>query len=270
MSASSSVPRAHEQAREQLVELEVRERRVGQRLQSIQRTVLWTPTFTGAHCARRRNRVVKGRQNVRRSLCTGDEPGHTPSTMTRLLTASAAVAVALVGAAGASRCNRALCVDRPGQLRRADDRHRLRQRQPERDGDDVVRRVRHEHELRLEDRVDERRAPARAASRSRRRLTGSKPGTTYHYRVVATSSAGTGHGADGIAHDVGRAAGRHGRARATLADGSATLNGTVDPAAARRTGTSSTARARATARRHRRRTPARGRARSPSPRRSPD
>jgi len=29
-------------------------------------------------------------------------------------------------------------------------------------------------------------------------LTGLTPGTSYHYRIVATSTAGTGHGADGL------------------------------------------------------------------------
>jgi hypothetical protein len=59
-------------------------------------------------------------------------------------------------------------------------------------------------------------------------LTGLKAGTTYHYRVVATSTAGTGRGADGIlttspAPQVVTGAATN----ATLT--SATLNGTVDP-----------------------------------------
>jgi hypothetical protein len=55
-----------------------------------------------------------------------------------------------------------------------------------------------------------------------------KPGTTYHYRFVATSSAGTGHGADGIlTTSSAPAAATSGATSVALT--SATLNGTVDP-----------------------------------------
>jgi 6,7-dimethyl-8-ribityllumazine synthase len=55
-----------------------------------------------------------------------------------------------------------------------------------------------------------------------------KPGTTYHYRFVATSTAGTGHGADGIVTTSAVPAAVTGNASA-VAPTSATLNGTVDP-----------------------------------------
>jgi hypothetical protein len=59
-------------------------------------------------------------------------------------------------------------------------------------------------------------------------LSSLKPGTTYHYRFVATSSAGTGHGADGILTTSAVPAAVTGNASA-VASTSATLNGTVDP-----------------------------------------
>ena len=55
-----------------------------------------------------------------------------------------------------------------------------------------------------------------------------KPGTTYHYRFVATSGAGTGHGADGILTTSSAPAAVTGSASA-VTPASATLNGTVDP-----------------------------------------
>jgi hypothetical protein len=59
-------------------------------------------------------------------------------------------------------------------------------------------------------------------------LTALKPGTTYHYRFVATSTAGTGHGADGIlTTSAAPAAATSGASSVTST--SATLNGTVDP-----------------------------------------
>jgi hypothetical protein len=59
-------------------------------------------------------------------------------------------------------------------------------------------------------------------------LTGLKAGTTYHYRVVATSSAGTGHGGDGILTTAAAPQAVTGGA-SNVAPTSATLNGSVDP-----------------------------------------
>lgn len=59
-------------------------------------------------------------------------------------------------------------------------------------------------------------------------LTSLKAGTIYHYRLVATSSAGTAHGADGILTTSSVPAAVTGSASAVAAT-SATLNGTVDP-----------------------------------------
>jgi|GEM_PF-1353595 len=59
-------------------------------------------------------------------------------------------------------------------------------------------------------------------------LTSLKPGTTYHYRFVATSSAGTGHGADGILTTSSAPAAVTSSA-SNVTPTSATLNGTVDP-----------------------------------------
>ena len=59
-------------------------------------------------------------------------------------------------------------------------------------------------------------------------LSGLTPGTTYHYRVVATSSAGTAHGNDGILTTV--AAPQAVTAGASnVTPSSATLNGSVNP-----------------------------------------
>jgi hypothetical protein len=59
-------------------------------------------------------------------------------------------------------------------------------------------------------------------------LTSLKAGTTYHYRFVATSSAGTAHGADGILTTSSVPAAVTGSA-SSVTPTSATLNGTVDP-----------------------------------------
>jgi phosphodiesterase/alkaline phosphatase D-like protein len=59
-------------------------------------------------------------------------------------------------------------------------------------------------------------------------LSGLAPGTTYHYRLVATSSAGTSRGADGIFTTSSSPAAVTGSATDVRAT-SATLNGTVDP-----------------------------------------
>lgn len=55
-----------------------------------------------------------------------------------------------------------------------------------------------------------------------------KPGTTYHYRFVATSTAGTGRGADGILTTSSAPAAVTSGASAVTPT-TATLNGTVDP-----------------------------------------
>ena len=59
-------------------------------------------------------------------------------------------------------------------------------------------------------------------------LTGLTPGTTYHYRVVATSTAGTGSGADGILTTSAAPEADTGAATSVTST-SATLNGTVNP-----------------------------------------
>jgi hypothetical protein len=59
-------------------------------------------------------------------------------------------------------------------------------------------------------------------------LTSLKAGTTYHYRFVATSTAGTSHGADGIVMTSSTPAAVTGGA-SNVTSSSATLSGTVDP-----------------------------------------
>ena len=59
-------------------------------------------------------------------------------------------------------------------------------------------------------------------------LTGLASGTTYHYRVVATNSSGTGRGADGIFTTSSAPVAVTGPAT-SVTPTSATLNGTVDP-----------------------------------------
>lgn len=59
-------------------------------------------------------------------------------------------------------------------------------------------------------------------------LSGLAPGTTYHYRIVATSSSGTGRGADGIFSTAAPPAAETGSATDVTAT-SAKLSGTVDP-----------------------------------------
>jgi phosphodiesterase/alkaline phosphatase D-like protein len=59
-------------------------------------------------------------------------------------------------------------------------------------------------------------------------LTGLKPGTSYHYRIVATSTAGTGHGADGLLTTSAAPQVVTGTAT-SVTTSSATLNGTVNP-----------------------------------------
>jgi Fibronectin type III domain len=59
-------------------------------------------------------------------------------------------------------------------------------------------------------------------------LTGLKPGTNYHYRVVAASSAGTAHGADGLLTTTAAPQVSTGDA-SNVTTSTATLNGTVNP-----------------------------------------
>jgi len=59
-------------------------------------------------------------------------------------------------------------------------------------------------------------------------ISGLKPGTTYHYRVVATSTSGTANGADGILTTSSAPDVVTGNASSITAT-SATLNGTVNP-----------------------------------------
>jgi hypothetical protein len=59
-------------------------------------------------------------------------------------------------------------------------------------------------------------------------LSGLKPGTAYHYRVVATNSSGTAHGADGILTTSPAPQVSTGGA-SSITSTSATLNGTVNP-----------------------------------------
>jgi hypothetical protein len=59
-------------------------------------------------------------------------------------------------------------------------------------------------------------------------LTGLKPATTYHYRLVATNASGTTHGSDGIFSTSASPVATTGAAGGVTAT-SATLTGTVDP-----------------------------------------
>jgi hypothetical protein len=59
-------------------------------------------------------------------------------------------------------------------------------------------------------------------------LTGLKPGTSYHYRIVASSTAGTAHGADGLLTTSAAPQAVTGNAT-SVSTSSATLNGSVNP-----------------------------------------
>jgi phosphodiesterase/alkaline phosphatase D-like protein len=60
-------------------------------------------------------------------------------------------------------------------------------------------------------------------------LTGLSPGTTYHYRIVATTAAGTSFGNDQTFTTGGGAPAAQTTAASGVADTNATLNGTVNP-----------------------------------------
>ena len=91
----------------------------------------------------------------------------------------------------------------------------------------MVRRVRDEHELRLEDELDERRRGNDELERHAN-LGGLTAGTTYHYRLVAVSTAGTSRGTDGILQTSSTPVAVTGGA-SSITSTSATLNGTVNP-----------------------------------------
>lgn len=65
-------------------------------------------------------------------------------------------------------------------------------------------------------------------------LTGLTQGTTYHYRLVATSTSGTSHGSDGLFKTLAAPGAVTGSA-SSISVSSATLNGTVDPNASETT-----------------------------------
>ena len=129
----------------------------------------------------------------------------------------------------------------------------------------MVRRVRDEHELRLEDGERERRLGHGNSAVSRRSPTSlpARPTTTASSRPTPPARA-----AEPTGSSRPRSAPAVTGAATSVTPTSATLNGSVDPTAAPRPGTSSTGRARATARGRRSRTRAPAAARSPSPRRS--
>ena len=117
--------------------------------------------------------------------------------------------------------------DRQCKLRHLDVGDAERVREPERALDDVVLRVRNVHELRHEDTGEGRgrrneRDPVSVA------VTGLTTGRLYHFRLVASSDAGTNRGADqtflptSVPTVVTKPA-------SSLRDATAQLNGTVDP-----------------------------------------
>ena len=103
-----------------------------------------------------------------------------------------------------------------------------RDRRPERPRDDLVLRVRHEHELRLEDGGAQTPARAGAPSPVTIGVSGLARGRVYHYRLVATSDAGTSRGADQTFSTVG-APSVTTDAASSVAPTSARLNGRVTP-----------------------------------------
>ena len=83
-----------------------------------------------------------------------------------------------------------------------DDRDAGRLGRPAHTVDELVVRVRHDDGLRLPDGLAERRLGRHSARRQRGGL-GARPGTTYHYRLVARNDAGTTRGANASFTTVG-------------------------------------------------------------------
>ena len=82
------------------------------------------------------------------------------------------------------------------ELDRHDEREAERQGRPERPRDDLRLRVRHDDVLRDEDAVSASAGSGARATNVSLGVSGLKSGTTYHFRLVATSDAGTRNGAD--------------------------------------------------------------------------
>ena len=102
-----------------------------------------------------------------------------------------------------------------------------RHRRSRRAGDELVRPVRHVDVVRRADREGERGSGTTAVNITSN-LASLKAGSTYHYRVVATNTAGTVHGGDAVFTMLtppGAATG----AATGISTTTATLNGTVDP-----------------------------------------
>ena len=92
----------------------------------------------------------------------------------------------------------------------------------------VVLRVRHDHGLRRQDGGEEHRLGQRLDERRHRPRRGLTPGTTYHFRVVATNAAGTNPGGDQTFTTTGPPVVHSGAATGVSSNG-ATLTGSVDP-----------------------------------------
>ena len=105
-----------------------------------------------------------------------------------------------------------------GDERDADVRDAQRNRRSERPRDDVVLRVRDEHELRDSKTAEKTQARARAPWASRRPVPASRAAALYHYRLVATSDAGTSRGADQTFSTTGAPAVVTGRGELDRAD----------------------------------------------------
>ena len=118
---------------------------------------------------------------------------------------------------------------RPGHRARRHDGHPERDRQPER------HRRRPGTSSTARRRATGRRPPSRTpapaprTSRVSANLTGLTGGTTYHYRIVATSTAGTTNGSDGIFTTSAAPTVIDRRGDGDHARPAATLNGSVNP-----------------------------------------
>ena len=136
--------------------------------------------------------------------------------------------VAMLAAACRSECRGADGDHRTGDRRRRDHCHRHRDGQSGRRRDDVVRRVRDEHELRLEDGVDERRlghAQHRGLRVARRASPRAPPTTTAssRRRLPARAAAATACSPRSLPRESSPGS------ASSVGVSSATLNGTVDP-----------------------------------------